>query len=175
MIGIAVAAVFGVYGTGLNAFRRPVEFPPDIRPLNSATDSAAQLLDFALGALFYAIGIVLVITLLRLLVRRQWVADVLASLLFATLLPGNTDLSDEVILRAFLTINSYVLLRLLRRVGLLSVLAAIAVPFLGGTQPFGGWGTWYANRALLAHAVFIGTAAWALWVIVSAPRRPIAE
>jgi serine/threonine-protein kinase len=176
LIGIAVTLAILALPMAQTVFRRGVTLPVDVRPLNSATDSVADLIEFALDALFLAIGFILVIVLLRLLVRRQWIADLLAALLFATLVPQQeTNPTDEAIARAFLAIFGYAMLWTLRRAGLLSVFVAIAAPFIFTSQPFGRWGTWYANRNLLAQALVLGTAAWALWVILSARRRLIAE
>jgi serine/threonine-protein kinase len=175
IIGIFVQVAFAVLSNALGApFQRGVLLPLDVRALNSAADSAAVLLVFMFQALICVIGFILLIVLLRMLVRRLWVADVLASLLFATLFPV-TNPAEEAIARVATAINGYALLWMLRRFGLLSVLAGIAAPFVALSQPFGTWGAWYANREFLADAAIAGTAAWALWVILSAPRRPIPE
>jgi hypothetical protein len=176
MIGIFVQVAFAALSSALGApFQRGVQLPVDVRPLTSAAESAAALLVFIFQGTICAIGFILLIVLLRMLVRRLWVADVLASLLFATLFPPVTNPAEEAIMRAYLALNGYALVWMLRRFGLLSVLAGIAVAFVAASQPFGGWGTWYANRHLLADAMIAGTAAWALWVILSALRQPIAD
>jgi hypothetical protein len=64
----------------------------------------------------------------------------------------------------------YALVWALRRFGLLASLAAAAFD-VSITVPF-SLSSWYASRSLIELAIPIAVAAWALWVILSAQRRP---
>jgi hypothetical protein len=114
----------------------------------------------------------LVIVLLRLLIRRTWIADALGSVLFGAIAfnPANGALGNAIGF-ASQAFAFYALVWALRRFGLLAPLALVAASDVAGTVPF-SLSSWYAGRSLIELAIPIAVAAWALWVILSAQRRP---
>jgi hypothetical protein len=70
--------------------------------------------------------------------------------------------------------GAYALVWMLRRFGLLSLLAAGAFSLISDAPaalpvlP----ATWYSGRVLFVLALYAAVPAWALWVIISAERRP---
>jgi len=107
--------------------------------------------------------------LVRIVARRGWIAGA-----FFVLLAVVSGLPDLFRVSFFL---SMVVggIWMLRRLGLLAFLTAGATAMVsfelrGGLSSAPG--SWYATRSLLGPAVLVGAAAWALWVILSAQRRP---
>jgi predicted Ser/Thr protein kinase len=121
--------------------------------------------------LFVVIGLVLVVVLLRLLIRRMWIADLLAIVLFGSLglFGGSVYQSAVNGLVDALVFGSFVWA--LRRFGLLAT-ATYVVAIAFSPQAPVTFGSWYAGRGLAGLGIITAAGAWALWVIVSAQRRP---
>jgi serine/threonine-protein kinase len=154
---------------------RNLTLPFAIGSLESARATAAGIAALGVQALIYGIGLVFVVVLLRLLLRRAWIADALSALLITSLLSGPVSTpAGELVLRIFFLLTALVLLWLLRRFGLLAVLAATAAWFTLATAP-GDLTTWYAGRTALPLLLIVIAAAWATWVITSAQRRTQTE
>jgi hypothetical protein len=66
---------------------------------------------------------------------------------------------------------SYAFFWLLRRFGLLAVVSMWLMNNLVASGPYTSLTSWYGDRMLLANGIGAVIAAWALWVILSAPRR----
>ena len=64
----------------------------------------------------------------------------------------------------------YVKLWLLRRLGLLAVIAWALTNNLCLSTPYPLSTSWYAGRTLVVNGIAVAIAAWALWVILSAKR-----
>ncbi len=127
-------------------------------------------------ALAYGMGFLLIVVLLRLLLRRIWIAEVVGSLLLG-ITAGATDFSTPVRFAATLAVNTltvYVILWLVRRFGLLAMLAAWLANYMIVAVPV-SLTSWYAGRTLVGLAILAAIPAWALWVILSARRRPATE
>jgi hypothetical protein len=126
-------------------------------------------------ALLIVIGLLLVVVLFRLLIRRVWIADTLGSALFGALAfnPANGVLVNVVIVAAFVC-AFYAVVWSLRRFGLLAALAQLAAYEVVVVLPFNS-SSWYAGRALVAWTVPVAVGAWALWAILSAQRKPAAD
>jgi hypothetical protein len=154
----------------------PLDRPTQgIMALNSPGYFAARILGGVYGALFYTMAIVLVVVLLRLLLRRVWIADVVGSLLLGIAI--GVDFSTPYRFAATAAVTSllvYVFLWLLRRFGLLALLAAWVANGIFNAAPI-SLTSWYAGRTLVGLAILVAIPAWALWVILSAQRRPATE
>jgi Protein kinase domain len=148
---------------------------PPLFPLNSVAmffSSTVFLIWYPLPVL---IGFMLVVVLFRLLIRRVWIADTLGSVLLGALFfnSANGALVNgvNVAMQAF---AFYALVWSLRRFGLLAPLALAVGAQIALSVPFNA-SSWYAGRALVAWTIPVAVAAWALWAILSAQRRPAAD
>jgi hypothetical protein len=159
------------YVTGLQGGRA---LPP-LFALNGVAMFFSRTIFLIWLALPLVVGFQLVVVLLRLLIRRMWIADTLGSVLFGALYfnPANGLLVNAVNVAAG-AFAFYTLVWSLRRFGLLAPLALVAVALFADDVPFSP-SSWYACRALLAWAIPVAIAAWALWVILSAQRKPAAD
>jgi hypothetical protein len=126
-------------------------------------------------ALISVIGFLLVIVLLRSLIRRVWLADMLGAVFFGARGFGaaNGALAQAVSI-AMGAFAFYSLVWSLRRFGFLAPLALVAVVDVVLNLPFSA-SSWYAGRALVAWTIPVAAAAWALWAILSAQRKPAAD
>ncbi len=153
----------------------PLGGVPTITSLNSAAFFSAAFVQALSVAMSISIAFLLVVVLLRLLLRRLWIADVVGSFLIALL--GGIDFSSPyhfAITATAVVIFVYAILLLLRRFGFLATVADWLLNGLLGVVPFTFAG-WYAGRTIVALAVPIAIAGWALWVVLSAQSRPPAE
>jgi serine/threonine-protein kinase len=179
LVGLCLEMSFLLgYGRLLSVIRS--EAPPGLPVSDAGLQGGAaplgELAMFAVQGLVYVIGFVLIIVLLRLLLRRLWIADTLGSVLLGTLLQTPAVSSEgDVIVRVYFVLNAWALLWLLRRFGLLAMLVAIQWEFILVSQTFGGLDTWYVGWSLLPWALALSVAAWALWVILSAQRTSPAD
>ena len=112
------------------------------------------------------------VTLLRRLTRRVQIAEVITAILFGVLGPGPW-VYQYTLYAVYSTLVFYVLLLLLRRFGLLSLWAG-AFLFFVLTLPV-SLASWYAGRSLAILLIPAAVAAWALWVILTAPPQPVTE
>jgi serine/threonine-protein kinase len=179
LVGLCLELSFLMgYGRMLSVIRpdAPPGAPVSDAGLQGGAASLGELAIFAVQGLVYVIGFVLIIVLLRLLLRRLWIADTLGSILLGALLETPAVSSEgDVIVRVYFVLNAWALLWLLRRFGLLSMLVAIQAEFILVSQTSGGWDTWYVGWSLLPWALALSTAGWALWVILSGQRAPSAD
>jgi drug/metabolite transporter superfamily protein YnfA len=170
--------------TGVRAGVLPIvlwgsPLPPQhfaIASLSSTAYFAANLLGGSVrSALEIGVAFLLIVVLLRMLLRRVWIADMVGSFLFG-LTSGGASVSSPLrftITAVAIALGSYLILLLLRRFGLLAMLAAWLAYSLTTVVPV-SFTSWYAGRALVAYGTIVAAAAWALWVVVS-QRRPSAE
>jgi hypothetical protein len=130
------------------------------------------LTSFLLGALgicaYLAIGYILVLVLLRSVVRRTWVADALFVVLFSAILSPILSGPEGF---SFPAAGPWILWFaavswVLRRFGLLAVLAAVYASFLTVTLPL-PVASWYAAYALTTPVLIVAAAAWSLYVILT--------
>jgi hypothetical protein len=136
--------------------------------LGSPGDFASMLLDRAVEQpLLTGMALVLQVVVLRLLLRRLWLADLAALAMWAGAAAGEGLLS-------MIAAVTFPLpgLWLLRRYGLLAMFAGLSAYHVT-MVPF-SLTSWYATRALVANAIPVVIAAWALWVVLSS-RRAIFE
>jgi hypothetical protein len=157
------------------AVSAPPSAPPStqIAALNSTTDFAAGLIN-AFGNVPVAGMLFLVLVmLLRLLLRRVWIADFFTAALMALVSGIGVDFSNPYRLAATLSAYlffSYIFLWLLRRFGLLAVMVMWLMNNLIVAIPGTSLTSWYAGRVLVGSGIIVAIAAWALWVVLSAKR-----
>jgi hypothetical protein len=170
-----IAAVRGVFWV----VRPPTtqRMPISIASLQGGTFPLGAWLQMAVGGLAFVMAFVLIIVLLRLLVRRLGIADLLGAILIGALLnpTGAVSAQGDAVIYVLRLLMACAWLWSLRRFGLLSVLVAVECDWLLASQVFGGWDSWYVGWSLLPWVVMIGVAAWALWVILTAQRTRFAE
>jgi hypothetical protein len=150
----------------------------NLAALDSTAGFAASLL-FAIGAA-PALGmeLLVLVMLLRLLLRRVWIADFVTAVLFSLFAGVAIDFSNPYRLAATLAVYlcmNYGRLWVLRRFGLLAVMAWWLMNSLHSATPKTTLASWYAGRMLVGIGIMIAIATWALWVILSARRRPGTE
>jgi len=144
-----------------------------IASLNSTMAFAGGLLSAVGTAPVMGMAVLVLATLLRLLLRRVWIADVLTAVLVS--LSGiAVDFTNPY--RFAATVGAYLLygyafLWLLRRFGLLALMTMWLINNLVVPIPLTSLTSWYAGRMLVGLGIEVAIGAWALWVILSAPRR----
>jgi hypothetical protein len=172
---VASHVLVGV-STGLAfAALRSVTFWATNVPGSGATVSALSarfltstvLIDFWICA-FLAIGYILVLVLLRSLVRRTWIADAIYVVLFSALLSSIMSSGDGV---SYQAVGPWILwfggvTWVLRRFGLLAVLAAVYASYLTVSLPL-PVASWYAGLSLAVPMLVAAGAAWSLYVILT--------
>jgi hypothetical protein len=145
--------------------------------LNGSTFFSANLLTGGVAGMILGEGLLLIVVLLRLLIRRLWIADLIAFTVFGVAFVGPGYTAKPELFAVALTlsiIGAVSMLWLLRRFGLLALVAATILTTTDMTAPI-SLTSWYAGRSLVTLAIPALLAAWALRVIVSAQRRPVTE
>lgn len=176
LAGFVVWAVGDRVGTGVRALvskSLPMPWFTTIQSLNSPGYFAAGILGSVQWVLIGGIGFLLIVVLLRLLLRRVWIADVVGSLLFG-LPTGGVDFSNPYRLAASAAVTTLVVyswLWLLRRFGLVAMLSVFLAVFINFAVPTLSLTSWYAGRSIVGLSILVAIPAWALWVILSAKRR----
>jgi hypothetical protein len=175
LAGLAVCAIADfMILLMLYAVSAPTRGRLPVGALNSSAAAAADLVNTVLGALGLAVIYLLLIVLLRLLLKRIWIADALASILIAS--SGGVDYSDPYRLAVTgptVVLAVYSVLWLMRRFGLVAMMADWWLNALLSIVPT-SFAAWYTGRLIVVFAIPIAVAAWALWVIVNASRPTLA-
>jgi hypothetical protein len=146
---------------------------PIFLPRIDALSSAGYSMSFLCFELSRALGsgmfVLFVITLLRRVTRRVWIAELIGAFLFGVMGP-----SFWVYRGGLFALNNaltfYVALLMLRRFGLLALWASMFLYF-ALTLPL-SLESWYAGRSLAILLITAAVSAWALWVILAAQSRP---
>jgi hypothetical protein len=173
MLGALVMWTLGLTFIGVFSAGKQMVLPA-VDTLNSAATLTAYLQTQATGGIVVSIGIVVFVVLMRLLVRRVWIADLLASLFIGAGFLGGPWVYQHPVDRVFSFATAYICLWLFRRFGLLALVTVLVIDLAFLIQPV-SLTSWYAGRSLIAMGVPAALAAWALWVILSAGRRPATE
>jgi serine/threonine protein kinase len=155
---ILVGAAFGV-GIGLLSYlwyelprllgmppRQPLLLPP--RLFESARGLAEGIVGISDGTLMTGFSMIFVFLLLSILLRKEWLANVLLGLCVTVLwtLPGEYPAIDV----AVAAVTSAILVFVLRRYGLLSLMATIVFYILLTGLPYTtNLSAWYATNALI--------------------------
>ncbi len=169
LAGIVAASGFfaGISGLAAGLWIRQ-----QIDSIGSASQLAGAWFQRGQNGFLLALALLLMVVLLRLLLQNVWIADLGAAVLLVIVV---STLSGGISAQAapFFTITSLVWMWVLRRFGFL---AMIAIFFFGiqSQLPVTTSG-WFAAPSLAEHLIPVGVAAWALWVILSAQRRPATE
>jgi hypothetical protein len=100
------------------------------------------------------------------------IAELICAVFFGALAPGPW-VYQYALVAVSTTLTFYVLLLMLRRFGVLALWAGTFL-FFAVTLPI-SLASWYAGRSLAILLIPAAVAAWALWVILSAQRRPATE
>jgi hypothetical protein len=147
-----------------------------ISSLNSAAYMTGILCNAVVLAFFFAMAYLLLVVLLRLLVRRLWIADTLGAILVGLLAVGTFGASSyqNAAAVAFGALGGYGYLWLIRRFGLLALLATWLTSFTVKAVPL-SLTSWYTGRSILGQLIPVAVATWALWVILSAQHQPASD
>jgi hypothetical protein len=170
----AGAVVFALsVGDVASRFARRELLSFSLATLNSVPVFISLLFGSVGSELFVVIAFLLWVVVTRTLVHRAWLADVLASLLFGL---GGIQTGNAVQNALFFLVYAllgYSIVWTLRRFGLLATLAYFTAALTASvsTIPM-TFPSWYSGRDLVVLGIPAAVAAWALWVIVSAQRRP---
>jgi hypothetical protein len=123
------------------------------------------------GLITVLIYLVLVV-LMRLALRRLWLADVVAVTLFNVPMIESV-MGNSLLLGAMMLVPSLAWIWVMRRFGFLAILVlfTFAAPLMFMPHHLGGW---LGDRLMLFYTVPVLVAAWAVWVIVSA-RQPVPQ
>jgi hypothetical protein len=106
------------------------------------------------------------VVLARLVVRKTWIADLLAVTFFNLQgLARLTEPSGEAVTAVATILLSLAHIWMMRRFGFLAVLTTFffALPVVNTPLIASGW---MAERSIALHVVPVVVAAWALWVII---------
>jgi serine/threonine-protein kinase len=151
-------------------------FLGDIGALDNFGNGAVSLLGGYTIGVPLCLGTLLLVVLLRLAVRRVWIADWIAALVIQ--LPTLAFFgSGPWRIMAALTYSGAVFLAalwLLRRLGFLAFLVFWVFLLMLSPQVFMPTG-WTAGPSIGFRVIPLAVAAWALWVIISTERRPSTE
>jgi hypothetical protein len=131
--------------------------------LNGSGDFVAWAMANTINGPEVALGFMLLLVLLRIVVRRTWIAAIVAAVLISIQFGGTYNPHAYF---AFLLANTMFFVCagwLLTRVGLLAAMAALMLNYYWGNSPT----QWYVGRGLYPALLIVVPAAWALWVILS--------
>jgi serine/threonine-protein kinase len=174
LVGILLAVALFVpplvpiplFGFGKNVFL------PDIPSLGSAAYATANILAAMQFGIFLTFLTFALVTIVRLLVRRAWVAFVLVAVLFGAILQGPWLYPEPVQLWGIVAVS--VLLWGLGRFGMLAMVPYFTTGAVMRSST-ASLGSWYAGRSVVILLIPAAIAAWALWAILSAQRQPSTE
>jgi len=139
----------------------PSAFPTFM--LNGSGAFVAWAMANTIGGAEEGLGFMLLLVLVRIVVRRTWIAAIVAAVLISIQF-GGTD--NPHAYYAFLLANTTIFACtgwLLTRIGLLAAMAALVLDYYWGNPPT----QWYVGRGLYPALLIVIPAAWALWVILS--------
>jgi serine/threonine-protein kinase len=168
---VGMAAMLGGMGLLALVYRltdSPL-FSSPLTSLDSPSRFAANLLSNASGRILMAMILMVLMVLVRLMVRRVWLADVVVALLFGVFwIPAQSSS----IRFAAAALSMYVLLWVLRRYGLVAFVAGWITDGLIESAP-SSWTGWYSAYHWVTLAILIGIAVWALRVVLAEKRSEI--
>jgi len=107
--------------------------------------------------------------------RKRLAADLVEALTFNAIaiivVSWVAPLQERLLLALLFLIPSLVWIPLMRRFGFLTLLVLWSAQMAMQSIPLKATG-WMANQLIALHMIPIAIAAWAVWVIVSAEKRP---
>jgi serine/threonine-protein kinase len=171
LAGVVAMLAWQKFGLPLLAMTisAPAEWP-ELTVLSDGASPAMALLVFAMS-IGDTLNLLIAVILLRLLIRRIWIADALAAVAYGlTVAPALIGVNAVFLVdRAHGILATALVLWLMRRFGLLASAAAWSVYYLAHVHYIPG--SWFAGRALATLAIPAVVAAWALWVILADKRQ----
>ncbi|MBZ5635273.1 MAG: serine/threonine protein kinase [Acidobacteriia bacterium] len=180
LAGITAAEVYElwVYPGALNLFST-IEWVRDslfAGGLESTAHTIAGMFSLAQIGMALGLGLLLMVVLLRLVIPKLWVADLLGAFLLSL---AAAELFGSGIWRAaagvaFTTAVTSVWIWLLRRFGFLAMLVAWLASSMSYSTPLVIAG-WLAGRTLALNLIPAAIASWAVWVIVATHRPASSE
>jgi hypothetical protein len=171
LAGTAVISIF--IGLRMVRFRlSPLTMPMGFffTSLNSMAVFIGNIAGSIVPGLVFGMAFVLLVVLVRLRIRRLWVADLVASTLLTlgAIGPANVRSGGLLIGTAMLGIAmNLAILWTLRRFGFLSVLVTWILWQMSVAAPI-SLTSWYSGRSVTLLAIPVVLSAWALWVIGNA-------
>jgi hypothetical protein len=177
LAGTAAMLAWRKLGLGLLSIFMPasveVPHPQIVRVLENGAFPVLVLLRALVFGVQWALLLLIAVILLRLLLRRVWIADGIVAVLVGLLVGGVTILVGDPLVGsvdlAHRIVATGIVLWLMRRLGLLAAAAAWTTFYLAYVPYVPG--AWFAGRALVTLAIPAVIAAWALWVILSDKRQ----
>jgi serine/threonine-protein kinase len=116
------------------------------------------------GALFVGMLLFFALTGLRQVVKKDWVAAILASMFFTLVNISGTSPANWKVKSAIYLFMFSVLLLVLLRYGLVTIIsAAFFIDTLDALGLGGDWKAWYAPAGLATAALLLGIAIYAFW------------
>jgi serine/threonine-protein kinase len=173
LAGVTVAEVFGgfVFRVAERIDGSPLGMlgvhARGIADLGSAATTIGGGFSYAMGGMLYGLLFVLLVTLLRLAIRKMWVADGLASVLQAFLVLYGYPYG--VVLYGVSIVTWLGDMWLLRRFGFFAFLVGWIAQTMVVQVPLVTTG-WLASQSLMIHLVPVMLGSWALWVILTDKR-----
>ncbi len=143
----------------------------EVAMFNSPAGFAGRLLAEAAIAPVDAVAFLMLLIMLRLFLRKVWIADWITAIVFGVVSNGLENFAVPyryAATLAILILYIYGFLWVFRRFGFVAMLAMWLADAL--TNHALSLTSWYAGRMLLPYAIMIAIAAWSLWVVVSAKR-----
>jgi hypothetical protein len=137
--------------------------------LNSVPFFTGNLVGGVIAGLFFGYGFLLLVVLMRLALRRIWIADLIAFAAFglAFIGPGYIANRQVFLIGSALSVAFTVSMSwIMRRYGLLSLLTAVIVMQCLVAAPI-LLTAWYGGRSLVVLSIPACIAAWSLWVIAA--------
>ncbi|MCG6950106.1 MAG: serine/threonine protein kinase [Acidobacteria bacterium] len=170
--GVFTQCWWGVYRLLLEYLKRPAERPPaaSLISLSGTPEAIGNVFQNIAFALYMPVGWLFMLLLLRVLLRRQWIA-VLAVLLFAagTAVPG---MPNPMIFFVYMSVAFGAFLFVLIRFGLLApVFWGIYMWFAGFVPLTLDSSAWYAGRSWITLLLLATLAAYGFWISLAG--RPL--
>jgi len=132
----------------------------------------AELLFIVVVGTLTLTGLLFIVVLLRLLIRRTTLADIAGSVLLgASALSVSAGFLENFGRVALTTMIYYTFIWMLRRFGLLTAWVGVMAGAMLTRTPL-TFSSWYTGRSLALLLVFIAIDLWALGVILAAARTP---
>jgi serine/threonine-protein kinase len=170
--GVFTHCYWGSYTWLLDSLSRTAEQPraAALNSLNGTADMIGNYCQLLAFSLYMPVGWLFLLLLMRVLLRRQWIA-VIAILLFAagTAAPGSPN---PVIFFAYMLVAFGAFLFVLIRFGLLAPVFWGIYMWLAGTIVLTlDTSAWYAGRSCFTLAFFAAIAGYAFWISLAG--RPL--
>jgi serine/threonine-protein kinase len=167
LAGVVLCEAFAFAFSSLGYLKNPIpERGAAQIALTGAIGEISDYLFWLAQGVLYAMVFLACVVLARLVVRKTWIADLLAVTFFNLQgLARLTEPSGEAVTAVATILLSLAHIWMMRRFGFLAVLTTFffALPVVNTPLIASGW---MAERSIALHVVPVVVAAWALWVII---------